>query len=320
MAQSNPRIAPSLTARDWSAIVVAVDGSADSRLAATAAAELAQRTGARLHVAHAWLPPVVPFDVPGGLPNDWMESLRTEAADTLEREVQRLQKAGFGVAKTHLVQGRSADSIMDIAHEVDADLVVCGSRGLGAFRRLLMGSVSETLVSASTQPVLVIPGLKRAWPPSHVVVGYDGSQEATRAAEWGASLAQVLGLQVQLKEALWTTPAGYHLHGHQDRLRELMARSAAHIEAEAERLQSTYGVSCHAGQVVDEAVAALLVEQGSKTGDSNALLVVGRRGLGMAQRIALGSVSSKVIRGAQGPVLVCPNPGAAARTTTGNST
>ena len=306
--------------RTWSAILVAVDGSADSRVAATAAGDLARRTGAALHVAHAWLSPIVPFDVPGGLPSDWIENSRTAAAETLKKEVRRLHRAGLHVAGEHLVQGRSADSIMDIAHEVGADLVVCGSRGLGAFRRLLLGSVSETLVSASTQPVLVIPGLKRAWPPSHVVVGYDGSQEATRAAEWGATVAQVLGLQVQLKEALWTTPAEHHLRGDEDRLRELMARSAAHIEAEAERLQSVYGVSCLAGQVVDEAVAALLVEQGSKTGDSNALLVVGRRGLGMAQRIALGSVSSKVIRGARGAVLVCPNPGAGVRTTTGKST
>jgi hypothetical protein len=59
--------------------------------------------------------------------------------------------------------------------------VVVGSRGLGAVKRLVVGSVAEGVVRLAPCPVLVMRGGKGAWPPSRIVVGYDPSEGAKEA-------------------------------------------------------------------------------------------------------------------------------------------
>ena len=52
--------------------------------------------------------------------------------------------------------GKGAVEIVDLAEELDAGLVVVGSRGLGGIRRALMGSVSDSVVRHAHCPVLVV--------------------------------------------------------------------------------------------------------------------------------------------------------------------
>src|SRR3712207_9215315 len=82
----------------------------------------------------------------------------------------------ISVAGAHLRKGRPAEEIVALAEELDAGLVVLGSRGLGLVKRLVVGSVAEGVVSLAPCPVLVVRGGEAAWPPSRVVVG-DRSEE-----------------------------------------------------------------------------------------------------------------------------------------------
>jgi nucleotide-binding universal stress UspA family protein len=59
---------------------------------------------------------------------------------------------------------------------------------------------------------------------------------------------------------------------------------------------------------VGDAAAALL-EKAREEGETSTLIVVGRRGLGLAKRLRMGSASTKALRAAEGPVLVHPGAG-----------
>ena len=79
------------------------------------------------------------------------------------------------------------------------------------------------------------------------------------------------------------------------------------LEERAAELEEAYDVRPQIRIVPGEGAQAL--SEIAEEDDGPSLLVVGSRGLGMGERMLLGSVSSKVLRAASGPVLVCP-PGA----------
>ena len=56
----------------------------------------------------------------------------------------------------------AGEGILKVAAEENVDVIVLGSRGLGAFRRALVGSVSDFVVRNSTIPCLVVPGKKQS--------------------------------------------------------------------------------------------------------------------------------------------------------------
>ena len=124
-------------------IVVGTDGSATAALAVRHAAQLAVACGSRLTIVSAY---TRHEDKIGelGVPNpdsDWMV---TDAAGAQAHVVDGQELArSEGV---HEVRGRTeagdpASVILDVASDVDADLIVVGSRGMAAATRFLLGSV-----------------------------------------------------------------------------------------------------------------------------------------------------------------------------------
>jgi nucleotide-binding universal stress UspA family protein len=85
---------------------------------------------------------------------------RTAAQERLDELVKKVEDAGGTVAEALLrmdTQGSMEDeNIVGLAEELGADLIVIGSRGLSRMKRLLMGSVSESVVRHAHCPVLVM--------------------------------------------------------------------------------------------------------------------------------------------------------------------
>ncbi|HKH11616.1 MAG TPA: universal stress protein [Rubrobacter sp.] len=140
-------------------ILLAVDGSRESRLAVRAAAELSAKTGAEVHVAHVlpspermYGPHFYAADAKGSL----LERVEREAREFLDRQAGEISSAGGKVGGTRLSSGNAPAEIVKIAEELHADLTVLGSRGLGGVRRALMGSVSDSVVRHAHNPVLVV--------------------------------------------------------------------------------------------------------------------------------------------------------------------
>jgi nucleotide-binding universal stress UspA family protein len=87
----------------------------------------------------------------------------TDRLSHIERQVKSLRDVGTNV---HFVvrpgHGSPADTIAEVAEEVRADLIVCGTRGLGFVKGAFLGSVAQRLMHVAPCPVLVIPELARA--------------------------------------------------------------------------------------------------------------------------------------------------------------
>jgi nucleotide-binding universal stress UspA family protein len=140
-------------------ILVATDGSEEATLAARTAADIAQKTESELHIVHIKGLPVYidpGSEVPRVAHGAAEETVRREAQGLLDDQVQQIEAAGGKAAQTHVRLGRPVEEIVVLADEIDAGLVVVGSRGLGGIRRLLLGSVSDGVVRHAHCPVLVV--------------------------------------------------------------------------------------------------------------------------------------------------------------------
>ncbi len=142
----------------FSTIVVGTDGSANSEAAVRVAAEMVSLGGGKLHVVSAYHP-LSAADVTSirsSLPEEFREVIDADGAvrDRLRSAGRIGQHAGIEIVE-HPVEGDATESVLDVAEEVDADLIVVGSRGLRGLRRTL-GSVSTRLVHHSNRSVLVV--------------------------------------------------------------------------------------------------------------------------------------------------------------------
>ncbi len=133
-------------------VLVAVDGSEAALKAARLGMELAQAFGAKLTVLHVVSPMIVPSDAPWAPLQELLE-VELERGQAIVQEVQR---ALGNVLTGELVKvGPPAQTIVDVAESLPADLVVVGGTGKGAVQRLLLGSVADRVVHLSHGPVLV---------------------------------------------------------------------------------------------------------------------------------------------------------------------
>lgn len=140
-------------------ILVATDFSAASGAALDFAKTLAVRFGASLHLLHVLEDPYVTgafaADVyappPPGLRESWLHSAETTMA-TLMTEAD---KTAFN-ATTEVVFGPIARTIVELAAQMGADLIVMGTHGRTGVRALIAGSVTERVVRSSSVPVLSV--------------------------------------------------------------------------------------------------------------------------------------------------------------------
>ncbi len=139
-------------------ITVGVDGSEHSRRALEWAVREAGLRGAALTVlavhqaaANHWTgnPELYPADQPA------TEAIRRAAEEAVQKAVDQAREPGPASVTVRAVSGLPAQEL--VAASSDADLVVVGSRGGGGFSKLLLGSVSNQVVSHAACPVVVIP-------------------------------------------------------------------------------------------------------------------------------------------------------------------
>jgi nucleotide-binding universal stress UspA family protein len=139
-------------------ILLATDGSEEADLAALRAVDLADATDSELHVVHVGVVPSFLKSYPGtlGYYDKLYEQIEEVSRELLRKQTWRVKAVGGTVAGAHLRMGEVALEIVALAEELQADLIVMGSRGLGGVRRALMGSVSDSVVRHAHCPVLVV--------------------------------------------------------------------------------------------------------------------------------------------------------------------
>lgn len=292
-------------------VLAATDGSEDATLAVCATADLSCRAGAELHLVHVRQPLPVRSSLRGSAYLDrvfeeYAELCREETEQRVRRQVFLAKTEGADVSGVYMREGRAAEEITGLAGELAADLVVVGSRGLGALKRLVEGSVSEKVVRLATRPTLVVRGGEDAWPPSRMVVGDDFSAEARAAGEMAAAIGDLFGVPTLLVSAY--PPLGHYapaLPPSALMCGDVPRQLERALEQRASELEDALGARPEVRGVVGYAVETI---QGVVEGDESALTAVGRKGPGAARRVLRGSVSTGLLRAVGGPMLIVPPP------------
>ncbi|MDI6812266.1 MAG: universal stress protein [Desulfitobacteriaceae bacterium] len=133
-------------------ILVGLDGSESSKKAFRAAVELGRKLSASvttLTVVH------LPDFSPGGGEVAELDQAQAYYEPVLQKTRSYASSLGSDI-QTVILSGHPTEQLLEYAEQNKMDLIVIGTRGLGGFKRLLMGSVAQKVVSYSTIPVLVI--------------------------------------------------------------------------------------------------------------------------------------------------------------------
>lgn len=287
-------------------ILLATDGSEEAAAAALAAADVSNKTGAELHVIHVWRRPW-DYSYPGVSPDVFISAYSRQAEEILKKQLEIIEAADGTVAGAHLETGRPVDTILDVGEEIRADLIVLGSRGLGSIRKVMLGSVSGGIVHNSDCPVLVVRNGESQWPPQRVVIGDDGSDAAMKAGELAAGIGNLYGLPVLLvrayPEPIETGSVSYDETIEKNLQEEHLQEERNAFEKRAGDLEELTGLRPETEVSVGEPARMVL----EAAGGGSTLIVMGSRGIGAVRRMALGSVSTKVLQAAEGPVLIFPH-------------
>ncbi|GLP82789.1 universal stress protein [Mycobacterium antarcticum] len=294
-----------MTEHSTDRIVVGVDESAASDAAIRWAAREAAMRSVALTLLYAINPAEQAWRVGyarAPLPPAHGELQREEGERVLE-SARRIAQAAVGSDEQVRIDTEVAVSVPIptlIDATKDAQMIVVGSRGRGAWRRGLFGSVSTALVHHAHCPVAVIREPADAVGESRgpVVVGIDGSP------------ASELATAVAFDEASWRGAELVALHAWIDSeppglppLAWPNFQSAAE-ETLAERLAGWNDrypdVVVHRRVVFDQPARHLL-----EVGEAAQLLVVGSHGRGGFAGMLLGSVSTTVVHATSTPVIVC---------------
>jgi nucleotide-binding universal stress UspA family protein len=294
-----------------SRVVVGVDGSPGGRTALAFALAGAARRGAALDVVAAY--PVtlvwtggVPLDIPD------VDAVRADterrARDLVDEVRQDDSLAAVpGVAELDVRllphEGRPVPALLAAAK--GAELLVVGSRGRGAVRSALLGSVALHCVNHAPCPVLVVhPGASTPQ-PRRVVVGVDGSGDSRAALVTAMDEAVRCGAEVEVVVAYqladyWTDLTSVIVPT-EDQIRDgLQERTEDLVQGVLAERGTSGDVPIVRTRVVGGAAGDVLV--GRARGAD--LLVVGSHGRGAVRGLVLGSVALHCALHASGPVMV----------------
>jgi nucleotide-binding universal stress UspA family protein len=275
-------------------IVCGVDKSDAAEPVADTARWLANRLQSRLVLMHVVEEPL-------------------QEAEELVKSIRVRMSLGPG-DDLRLVEGSPRERLLAAVEQDGADLLVVGSRGRGAIRSAVFGSVSRSLATSAPCPVVVVsPGVDGAGDAdgdgeASIVCGVDGSEHALAAARLGADLAARMGFQLLVVHALPDLGSVVSYPGARSTVPPLSGQPDARARL--------------ADQIVDNALDAVdraatgIVETGrpwevlERVADREGgrLLVVAARGQSGLQAAMFGSVATEVASGSHRPVVVLPEP------------
>ena len=288
------------TPADRKPVIVGLDGSKTDAVSFGVAASEATRRGTSLLAVHAWLITDDHLPLEGGVRID--PAIEVRLGQELQQTVHDLA-AGTGLeqVQTRVSYGYAGDVLCRLSEQ--ADLLVLAGHGKGAWRGMLLGSVSQYVVEHASCPVMVVHGAA-AGLGGRVVVGVDGSPSSIAALRWAdhlatsrrAALTAVHARGPSLERALFPEPTSVAVLG----AWEEQARRALTLWLDnalpAGRRRGVKAV------VNPGSATAALLEQV----DERDVVVVGRRGTGGFPGLHLGSVARRIVSQAPGAAVIVP--------------
>lgn len=238
-----------------------------------------------------------------GTESDYQERLRHDAEHELNRarsHAPELPASAFRAVRA----GSAAAGLHRLAEEISADVIVVGTSHRGALGRVWAGSATEQVLHGAPTAVAVAPVDYAKRPAAErslkrIGVAYDGSPEAKAALQQAVALAQPAGARVvpvSIVDLRTPTTIAYGYEQYVDAVRELAA-------LELKEAGAVVRASGDVESIKREGDPA--AELAHVSGDVD-LLVAGSRGYGPLKRVLLGSVTTRLVREAEGPLLLLP--------------
>jgi nucleotide-binding universal stress UspA family protein len=292
-------------------ILVSLDGTAFSEQALPWAVSLAARSGAAIDLATVEVPPPMAFpDV------NFITPLMDAELAYLDGAAERVRAAGVDEVTVHVLTGNAPEALELHRQAIGADLTVMATHGRGPLARSWLGSVADHFARSTAAPVLMVrpaeddgdvhldnlPSIRE------IVLTLDGSALSESAVEPTMSIARLFGAHVTLArlveypnrtESVYLPDA---IEAIEDRLEEARAATQDELTRVATQLAQDGGPAVDAEtRVVIHAAEGILDIAGERGAD---LVAMASHGRGGVRRMLLGSVTDKVLRGSDRPVLV----------------
>ncbi|MGZ8392453.1 MAG: universal stress protein [Gemmatimonadales bacterium] len=295
-------------------ILLPLDGSRTAEQALPVAGTIAHRSGTKVHLASV-VPQTPVFAASGeelvadpGLEQE----LRDQLTEYLRSTAEALETT-HGVEVTYaLLDGSPARALADHARAKRVGLIVMTAHGRSGISRFWLGSVADRLLRWVKAPVLLLRPTDGALQTEfrHTLIALDGLTEGERvlepAIELGSlcpesqfTLGQVVEPPVALITRMAMQPA--KMQPHWADLQQNCARS--YLERVATRMR-TRGLRVATQMVAASGIGEQILGLAHAIGAD--LIVVGTHGARGVERMLLGSVADKVVRGTSQPVLVVP--------------
>lgn len=295
-------------------ILVPLDGSPFAEQALPLAAELAKRGGGKLLLALVHQLPPNPIDTATvNMFNHVELATRKSELTYLECYAEKIRTAGIEVGSAVTLEGPTVSSLVEYVRDAGIDLVVMATHGRGGIERAWLGSVADQLIRNVHVPVLLVRPTEHGTTAAtangkgQILVPVDESALAEESLDpavkvaglWDSeiSVVQVVPPVALAQDAMLPVSSAYDeelTRLRRDEAQAYVDRVAVEIR---ERGLRASGVAIVGTRVADSILSVARPEQVS-------LIVLATHGRGGLQRLALGSVADKLVRGADVPVLV----------------
>ncbi|CAN5233088.1 universal stress protein [soil metagenome] len=262
---------------------------------------LAAREDRDLHVVTVLEQPNGIADAAGmpPLPLRYYDGERATLANELRRALT-LDGTGRDLPHVDVLDGPAAQSIVDVARERDARVIVIGTGKHDPIGRFIYGERALDIVSVADRPVLIVPRYAVARSVSLAIVAVDFSASSLRAASAALPMLSAGGRLVLIhvrapvadKGALTERREFAHERECELKFREFLRQLPS---LPGVLIETRYLRGDPAGTIVAIANA-----------EAAGLIACGRAGHPFMQRLLVGSVSSAIVRHAACPVLVVP--------------
>jgi nucleotide-binding universal stress UspA family protein len=244
--------------------------------------------------------------------------ISTKVKTALEAEAVELRKTGIGV-DVQVVAGAPAESIVEQADVLGADLIAMATRRESALARGVLGSVTDRVLHSTNTPLLILQpedisdesvgaGFVR-----HIVVPLDGSIHSERAVMPATELARATGAEIVFTEVVRLPVYGMDMggvgygsvHYAEDLDTKLQEENASrYLDGFVSNAESA-GLKARARVRIGNPSIQIVAEAAENDGS---IIVMATQGAGGLKRWVIGSVTDKAIRSAHRPVLVIPPP------------
>ena len=247
----------------------------------------------------------------------YLDTIITEAESARREYLAEIAETFAGVPVTcKVARGRPADVIIESAAADKGTLIAMATHGRSGINRWLMGSVAEKVLRGSTAPLFLVrvaedgASQDRGASIKSMIVPLDGSELAEFVLPTVCEVAKKLDLEVVLFRAYELAASAYygkeaHLPNYDEMLRELKMEVEGYLQKTAEGLTAS-GLTKVSWVASPGSDAEEIVRYANQHHD--ALLAMCTHGRSGVARWALGSVTEKVVRHAEEPVLVVHAP------------